>query len=314
LCALATGSDVGGSLRNPASCCGVASVKPTFGLVPRANRTNGFRGHTPFGVLGPMARDVEGLALMLDVMAGEDRIDPFSLPKQANYREAAADPPDASELSVAYSPDLDVFAVEPEVREAVGSTLDDLESAGATVEAVTFETPEKGELTHAYSLAVTTFFATTAAEIRESLGVDITAMDTDEVPADLQTLISMGQSHDIAEYVEADFPRTDLYHAVEDALDGYDALACPTLATLPLTHEEPFPQRIDGEPTGGMPTSWMLAWPFNMTGHPVVNVPAEPVDGLPVGRQLVGGTFSEPRLLGVARAVEETSPWGSPGE
>ena len=314
LCALATGSDVGGSLRNPASCCGVASVKPTFGLVPRGNQVNGFRGHTPIGVLGPMARDVESLGLMLDVMAGKDRVDPFSVPKQADYREAAAEPLDVSELSVAYSPDLDVFAVEPAVREAVASTLDDLESAGATVEEVTIEAPPKGELTHAYSLAVTTFFSTAVTEIRDSLGVDLMGEHADDVPTDLQTLVSMGESHDIAEYAGADFPRTELYHAVEDALEGYDALACPTLATLPLTHDEPFPQRIDGEPTGGMPTSWMLAWPFNMTGHPVVNVPADTVDGLPVGMQLVGGTFTEPRLLGLARAIEETSPWSYPGE
>jgi len=313
LCALATGSDVGGSLRNPASCCGVVSVKPTFGLVPRGNQVNGFRGHTPIGVLGPMARDVESLGLMLDVMAGRDSVDPFSVPKRAAYREAAAEAPDVSDLSLAYSPDLDVFAVEPEVREAVRSTLDDLEAAGATVEEVTLDTPPKGELTHAYSLAVTTFFSTAVAEIDESLGVDLLGDHAAEVPTDVQTLVSMGESHDIAEYAQADFPRTDLYHAVESALAGHHALVCPTLATLPLGLEEEFPQEIDGEATGGLPTSWMLAWLFNMTGHPVVNVPAERVDGLPVGMQLVGETFSEPRLLGVARAVEANSPWDYPG-
>ena len=313
LCALATGSDVGGSLRNPASCCGVASVKPTHGIVPRGNQVNGFRGHTPIGVLGPMARDVESLGLMLDVLAGKDRSDPFSVPKQADYREAAAEPREVSELSLAYSPDLDVFAVEPEVREAVESTLDDLESAGATVDEITLETPPKGDLTHAYTLAVTTFFSTAVAEIDEELGIDLLDDHADEVPTDLQTLVSMGESHDIAEYARADFPRTDLYHAVEDALAGYDALVCPTLATLPLGLEEPFPQEIDGEPTGGMPTSWMLSWLFNMTGHPVVNVPADTAEGLPVGMQLVGETFSEPQLLGIARAVEETSPWSYPG-
>lgn len=314
LCALATGSDVGGSLRNPAACCGIVSVKPTMGLVPRGNRVNGFRGHTPIGVLGPMARDVESLGLLLDVLAGKDGIDPFSVPKQTEYRAAAADPTDLSDVSVAYSPDLEVFAVEPEIRDSVASTLDALESAGATVEEVTLDTPPKGELTHAYSLAVTTFFSTAVAEIDEALGIDLLGEHADEVPTDLQTLVSMGKSHDVAEYSKADFPRTDLYHAVESVLAEYDALACPTLATLPLELQPTFPQEIDGEATGGMPTSWMLAWPFNMTGHPVVNVPAEPVDGLPVGMQLVGETFSEPALLGIARAIEETAPWAYPGE
>jgi len=311
-CALATGSDVGGSLRNPASCCGVVSVKPSFGLVPRGSRVNGFRGHTPVRVLGPMARDVESLGLMLDVLAGPARIDPLSVPAPDEYRPAAASAPDPSELTLAYSPDLDIFAVEPSVRAAVESTLSALADAGATVETVDLDAPAAGELTHAYSLAVTTFFATAVAEVDAEHGMDLLADHADALPQELQTLASMGRSHDVMDYATADFPRTDLYHTVEDALAGYDALVCPTLATPPLTHEEPIPPRIDGEPTGGVPTAWTLAWPFNMTGHPVVNVPAEPVEGLPVGMQVVGPSFSEPRLLGVAAAVESVSGWGYP--
>ena len=63
-----------------------------------------------------------------------------------------------------------------------------------------------------------------------------------------------------------------------------------------------------------MPTDWAMAWVFNLTGHPVVNVPADLADGLPVGMQVVGPTFSEADLLGVAATVEDVSPWGYPGE
>jgi Asp-tRNA(Asn)/Glu-tRNA(Gln) amidotransferase A subunit family amidase len=311
-CALATGSDVGGSLRTPAACCGVVSVKPSFGLVPRGNHVNGFRGHTPVGVLGPMARDVESLALMLDVVAGRDRVDPFSVPTPDDYRPAAADPPDPGDLTLAYSPDLDLFAVEPSVSEAVETTLETLSDAGATVEEVTVDAPPSGELTHAYSLAVTTFFATAVAELNEDRDVALLADYPDAVPSDLRTYVSMGRSHDAVDVATADVPRTTLHHAVEDAMAGCDALVCPTLATPPLTHEEPIPPRIDGEPTGGVPTAWTMAWPFNMTGHPVVNVPAGTVDGLPIGMQVVGPAYGEPRLLEVAAAVEAVAGWGYP--
>jgi Asp-tRNA(Asn)/Glu-tRNA(Gln) amidotransferase A subunit family amidase len=311
-CALATGSDVGGSLRTPASCCGVVSVKPSFGLVPRGNRVNGFRGHTPVGVLGPMARDVESLALMLDVVAGRDRVDPFSVPTPDEYRPAVADPPDPAGLTLAYSPDLDLFAVEPSVSAAVEATLETLSDAGATVEEVTVDGPPSGELTHAYSLAVTTFFATAVAELNEDRDVALLADYHDTVPSDLRTYVSMGRSHDAVDVATTDVPRTTLHHAVEDALAGCDALVCPTLATPPLTHEEPIPPRIDGEPTGGVPTAWTMAWPFNMTGHPVVNVPAGTVDGLPVGMQVVGPAYGEPRLLEVAAAVEAVDGWEYP--
>ena len=122
----------------------------------------------------------------------------------------------------------------------------------------------------------------------------------------------MGRSHDAVDVATTDVPRTTLHHAVEDALAGYDALVCPTLATPPLTHEEPIPPTIDGEPTGSVPTAWTMAWPFNMTGHPVVNVPAGTVEGLPVGMQVVGPAYGEPRLLEVAAAVEAVAGWEYP--
>lgn len=312
LCAVATGSDVGGSLRNPAACCGVVSVKPSHGLIPRGSHVNGFRGHTPVGVLGPMARDVESLAVALDVLAGPDPIDPFSVPKPATYRTAIEGAPDTAALSVAYTPDLGMFAVDPAVRTAIESTLSALEDAGATVEDVSLDPPEKDGLAQAYLTAVTTYFATAVAEIDESLEIDLLADHDEGIPGELRSLVSIGEHNDITEYARSDFPRTELYHAVETALSGYDALACPTLATPPLTHDEPFPTTIDGEPTNGLPTDWTLAWPFNLTGHPVVNVPADTADGLPVGMQLVGRTYDESTLLDVARAIESVSPWTYP--
>lgn len=314
LCSIATGSDVGGSLRNPASCCGIVSVKPTHGVVPRGNPVNGFRGHTPVGVNGPMARDTESLAAMFDVIAGKERSDPFSVPKTESYSDAVAHAPDASELEIAYSPDLDVFSVAPEVRESIEDMLSELEDAGTTVEEVPLDLPDFGALTHSYSLQVTTFFATAVKELNEELGIDLLGDHGDELPNDLKTLVSMGETNDIMDYTEADFVRTDLYHEIEEVVAEYDALVCPTLATPPLTHDEPMPSEIDGEPTNGLPTSWMLSWIFNMTGHPIVNVPAGTADGLPVGAQIVGETHSESRLLGVARAVEETKGWEYPDE
>lgn len=312
LCALATGSDVGGSLRNPAACCGIVSVKPSHGLIPRGNRINGFRGHTPVGVLGPMARDVESLAIALDVLSGPDPIDPFSVPTPASYRQAVEKRPDLSALSIAYSPDLDLFAVDPAVRSAIEETLSELEAAGATVEEVSLQTADQGELTHTYMTTVTTYFATAVDEINEALGINLLEEYEQDLPEKLHSLVSMGRSHDITAYTQQDFPRTDLYHAIETAREGHDALVCPTLATPPLTHDEPFPPTIDGEPTSGLPTDWTLAWPFNLTGHPVVNVPAATAEGLPIGMQLVGGTYDEATLLGVAAAIETIAPWTYP--
>ncbi len=315
LCALATGSDVGGSLRNPASCCGVFSLKPSHAVVPRGNHVNGYRGHTPFGVHGPMARSVEDLRLLFDVLRGRDTVDPFSLPRKTTNSSKTYDS-DISEHSFAYSPDLDLFSVASEVRETMEAMVSELEDAGADVERVSLEPPEFGGLTYSYSVMVTTFFATAVSELEMEHGFDLLDLHGDSLPQSLVTLVRQGRSNDVMSYTEADFVRTEMYREIEEVVTGYDALLTPTLATPPLTHDEPMPTEIDGESTNGLPTSWMLSWIFNMTGHPVVNAPAGTVDGLPVGVQIVGEIYTDHRLLKVASAYEEAvlHDWSYPDE
>ncbi|MFB6109769.1 MAG: amidase [Halodesulfurarchaeum sp.] len=310
---LATGSDVGGSLRNPAACTNVVSVKPTHGLVPKGTGLNGFLGTSPVAVRGPMARDTRSLGRMLDVMAGIDSIDPFSVPAPDEY-EPAARPRDPGDLDLAYSPDLDLFPVAPAVRESLDTTLSALEDEGATVERVSLDVPDRHEVNQAYLQTVTTFFATEVEEVSRELGYDLVAEHREDLTEQFLAIVETGRNQDAMDVTSADFTRTELYHAVEDVLDRYDALVAPTLATPPLTHDEPFPTEIDGESTGGMPTDWTLAWIFNLTGHPVVNVPAALTDGLPVGMQVVGRPFAEATLLGIAATVESVSPWQYPDE
>jgi len=132
---IAQGSDTGGSIRVPAACCGVFGHKPTFGLVPERGRPNAFSNHTPFSHLGPMSRTVEDAAVMLDVMAGPDGRDPFSLPDDGT---AYADAPDRpiDDLKIAYSPDLGTYPVAETVTAVLDDAVNAFEHAGASVERV----------------------------------------------------------------------------------------------------------------------------------------------------------------------------------
>jgi len=255
-----------------------------------------------------MARTVEDLAVMLDVLVGQDDHDPFSVPApDVEYSEALDTP--VRELSVAYSPDLGMFTIEETVTDAVEDAVNALADAGATVDEVTVDGPEKGELNHAFSLQATAKFATVARNVEAEFGVDLMADDC-EVSDSLQATVAMGQGHEAVEHNAQNAVRTAMYEAVETAIGDYDALVCPTLAVPPFPLTEPDPTEIAGEPANGTLTDWSLPWVFNLTGHPVVSVPAGLTDnGLPVGMQIVGNRYTEQRLLAVARAFERVNPW-----
>ncbi|WP_255150640.1 amidase [Halorarius halobius] len=309
LTTVATGSDVGGSLRVPASCCHVASVKPTYGLIPSDRRPDAFSSHTPTGVVGPMARTVDDLALLLDVLVGSDDRDPFSVPHPGDDYPAATDRA-SEDLSVAYSPDLDAFTVEQAVLEAVEDALDAVGDAGVTVAEAGLDGPPKSDLQHAFSVQATAKFATLAREIEDEHGIDLAGDRADEMSQSFVNTVLMGRGHEAVEHNVQNVTRTAMYDAVEAALEGHDALVCPTLAVPPFPLDDPDPTEIAGEPANGTLTDWTLSWVFNVTGHPVVCVPAGLTDdGLPVGLQLVGNRYAEADLLAVAAVFERANPW-----
>ncbi|WP_436902396.1 amidase [Halovenus halobia] len=305
---LATGSDIGGSLRVPAACCYVASLKPTFGRVPADDGgVDRFSHHTPFLVLGSLARTVEDVALSYDVLAGPDDRDPFSLPATPATRDQLDQPPET--LSAAYSPDLGLQPVAPEVRDAVGAAVDDLASAGVTVEERDPDLPDYATLSEAYMTQVGVFFAGMARGIEEAFGIDF---ETADVVDTVRSTIALGESADPVEAQLKNRVRTAAYDGIEAVLDEYDVLVTPTLTVPPYSRDlaDGYPTEIDGEDVMGVPTDQMLTWVFNVTGHPVANVPAGLTDdGLPVGLQIVGSRHAEADVLAVAKSLETVRPW-----
>lgn len=308
LTTLATGSDIGGSLRVPASCCHVTSLKPTFGQVPADDGgLDRFGHHTPFLVLGPLARTVEDVALVYDVLAGPDDRDPFSVPASDPTRDGLDQPPET--VSAAYSPNLGLQPVDPQVRELVGAAVDDLASAGVTVEEQGPDMPDYATLSEAYMSQVGVFFAGMARGIEEQTGIDF---DTADVLNTVPSTIALGENADAVENQLKNQVRTAAYDAIEAVLDEYDVLVTPTLTVPPYSRDlaDGYPTEIDGQEMMGVPTDQMLTWVFNVTGHPVAAVPAGLTDdGLPVGLQIVGSRYAEADVLAMAKTLEEVRPW-----
>ncbi|MFC4544233.1 amidase [Halosolutus amylolyticus] len=308
LATVATGSDIGGSLRVPASCCNVIGLKPSFGRVPVNARTDRFGTHTPFMIGGPIGRSAADVALAFDVLSGQDHRDPFAVPGGDDDVLAAIDRP-TDDLSIAYSPDLDLQPVDPIVRETVGAAVDDLAAAGATVERVDVALPDYEDLRSAYYTQVGSYFAAVAAQIEERFGIDLERADVEPT---LRSTIGLADDTSAIEERLANVPRTAAYDAIEAAVGDHDVLVTPTLTVPPYGKHlsDRYPTEIDGQSVDGIPTDAMLTWVFNLTGHPAASVPTGLTpDGVPIGCQVVGRRYAESDVLAVAAAIERERPW-----
>ena len=289
--AVAEGSDAGGSVRIPASCCGVVGYKPPLGRIPMHSTGNDFE--TIFHH-GPLARSVDDCALMLDVMAGPDERDPLSLPDRPRLSAPVAD--DLGQLRAALSTDLGFFEVDPQISVAtlaVGSGLRDL---GATVDQVDLSWGR--EVVDSWTAYWGVLLATMYGDKVEAYGA---TMD----PA-LLRLIRQGQRMDAVSFKRIDLVRSRQWQQLRPILDAYQVLICPTLAVAVPPAEGLDDDAYGGSSQGGKFVGLDMACPFNFVPQcPVISVPSgRTSDGLPTGVQVVGRRFDDGTVLRVAKAIE----------
>lgn len=284
---LADGSDMGGSLRNPASFCGVVGLRPSLGRVPEWPHYNQWETTS---VGGPMARNVGDLALLLSVLAGPDPRAPQALGDPGSTFA----PPlrgDLSGLRVALSVDLGgAFEVDDEVAAVVAS-------AASLFDDVTDAHPVLTE-------ADDTFRTLRAWHFQAKLG-PLLAEHPEAFKQSLADNIRAGESLTGADVARAYAQRTALSERVRVFFESYDVLVLPVSQVPPFPADQEFPTEINGRP---METylDWMrAAYLITVTGCPAISVPfGRTRAGLPVGIQLVAAHGRDRFLLEVAAAVE----------
>lgn len=315
---IAQGDDGGGSLRIPASTCGIFTIKPTFGVVPNVTpgRTDAF-GHTPMQSAGPMARCVEDAALVLDVLSGAQPGDPFSTPAgERNYIDAIHD--DITGLEIALSPNMDLYPIDSRVRAVIESAASAFEEAGATVSEVTLDFDHsREEITNAFmrqSNVLTTRFGD---QLESTYDIDITGGDREAVLPYIIEQFEAGRNTSALAYKNADIVRTDVLDTIEQVFADYDLLVGSTLMVPPfdksLLREQPGPSAVDGIPLDdsrwGALIDWRSTQLSNMTGHPAASIPAGFVNDLPVGMEIVGPHHRDGRVLAASETYERLRPW-----
>ncbi len=288
---LATGSDLGGSLRTPASFCSVVGIRPSPGRVAHGP------SELPFDTLsveGPMGRTVGDAALMLDAMAGLDPRDPLSMPgPDTPFLEAATSP--ALPARVAWSPDLGITPVEPEVRRVCAGAVERLAAAGVeVVEAHPDLAP-----------APRAFHVLRAAGFVAGLG-DLYASQPGMLKPDIVWNIEQGLGQGAQEVAAAELARGALFHRMATFLDEHEFLLCPAACVAPFPIETRWPREVDGDRMESYIDWLRICSAITLTSSPVVALPCGfTTTGIPVGLQLVGRLRGEHALLRVAAAVEE---------
>lgn len=294
LCAGALGTDTGGSIRIPASLCGIVGLKPTYGRVSRA-------GVVPLAWsldhIGPMTRTVTDAALLLQALAGHDPADPSTAAVAVpDYRRASdADPRD---LRIGVVREAVFERLHPEVRAAVEAAARMLERLGVRVKDI--------RLPRIHHAGPATFAIITA----ESMAYHEPYLRTraSEYGADVRARLLTGQFVLATQYLKAQRARQVLRAEVDAVLASVDALLLPT-TPIPAPRIDEREATVDGVREDVRAWLTRCTRPINLTGHPALSLPCGLTsEGLPVGLQLVGRHFDEATLLRLGRAYEAVSP------
>ena len=294
---VAHGSDLGGSLRNPASFCGVVGLRPTPG---RVAATPGSVIDGTLGVEGPMARNVADVALLLDAMSGREPGDPLSLPREnKSFRsrvESVSKP-----KRIAISRDLGITPVDREVAEIVIAAGCKLERAGVVVE----------EAHPDLSSAMNAFQVLRAAGYVAGM-LPLLKQHRDKLKPEVIWNIEKGLKLSGEEIAEAQAQRASLFHAMDQFLTRYDALLCPATIVPPFPVEERYVKRCNGVEFETYIDWLLIVAVATLCMCPAVSIPCGfTAAGLPVGLQIIGRNRDDAGLLAVAKFVEDALGLGA---
>jgi amidase len=288
---LAHGSDMGGSLRNPASFCGIVGMRPSIGRV----------AHTPaakidrnLGVQGPMARNVEDVALLLDAMSGEQPADPLSLPVLPDsFRSAARS--GKGPKRVAYSPDLGITPVDPEVAAITRKAAARFAEAGAIVEEAH---PDLSEAHECFHVLRAFDFAISKAELLRS--------KRELLKPEVIWNIEEGLKLTVDQLVRAEAQRVAMVERTLEFFKTYDLLLAPATIVAPFPVEHRYVAECAGKKFDNY-VEWLgIVYAITLVCCPALSLPCGfTASGLPVGLQMVAPPRGEAQLLAGARVLED---------
>ena len=296
--ALAEGTDLGGSLRIPASFCGVVGLRPSPGLVP--THPSDYVWDT-LQVTGPMARTAEDVALMLQAICGPSPLTPIAQPASARDFVAAVEAGPRRGLRVAYCRDVAGIGIDEEVERVCRNTVLDLKQSGVYVDEVQLD----------LSAARPAFLALRGLWFVTQMQTRLDKLD--QCGENVVNNVRAGLELTAKDLAAAERMRGEVWHRVRRLLERYDHLVTPCMAVPPFPIERNYPETIAGE-TMETYVDWIApTFVLSLAGLPIASVPCGlDREGLPVGLQVVGAPQGEEAVLALAARIQELHPIGLP--
>jgi len=288
---LAHGTDMGGSLRNPASFCGIVGMRPSIG---RVAHTPTFKIDRNLTVHGPMARNIEDTALLLDAMSGEHPADPLSLPAlPASFLSAARS--GKGPKRIAYSPDLGITPVDPEVAGITRKAAERFAEAGAIVEEAHPDLREAHECFHV--LRAFDFAVSKAALLRSK---------RDQLKPEVIWNIEEGLKLTVEQLERAEGQRVAMAARMLEFFRTYDLLLAPATIVAPFPVENRYVAECAGTKFDNYVQWLAIVYAITLTCCPALSLPCGfTASGLPVGLQMVASPRGEAQLLAGAKVLED---------
>lgn len=294
---LATGSDTGGSLRNPAAYAGIVGMRPSYGLVASERRAFGW---SSLSTDGPMARTVDDLALMLSVMASDDNRDPlaYSLPGEPVRGRAdrwtPVRPADLGRLRLGFTEDFGFAPTARDIRRVFRGRVERLAPLFASRRE---GSPDCAGADDAFAVQRAALFLAmhgkTYRERPEMLGPNVRAN------------VEEGLGYTLEDHARTATAQTRIYRAFQSYFAEHDVLISPSITVSPRPWSELYPAEIDGQPTRSYFHWLALAYAVTLAGHPALSLPLGLDEaGMPFGLQIVGPRGGDALVLSVAAALE----------
>ncbi|MCA0997197.1 amidase [Alloyangia pacifica] len=293
---LATGSDTGGSLRNPAAFCGIVGYRPSPGVVPGNTRAAGL---IPLPTSGPMARNVADCALMLSVLARPDRNDPFTTVMDGKTLWCPGDfanlpRRDLSSLKIAVTEDFGFAPTESLIRDHFRKIMPQLAPFFGQVEDAT---PDCSDADRIFSVLRAVQF----------LGVHAKLVDEQPelVGPNVRDNVAEGRSYSAEDVAQAIFGQARFYRDWQAFFETTDYLLSPAVCISPRDWHELYPTQIDGVPTKSYYHWLAMAYASTIAGHPSITIPCgTDANGMPFGLQIIGKRHDDLGVLAVAAELE----------